>query len=83
MREDSHPSSMGWPLTLNSMINLDALGEPAGSDRPALQGMFAVAGDIPTVTVQDRRNLVVHALIRMAINWGYLDAPANLIPLAT
>jgi len=44
--------------------------------------MFAVAGNTPTATVQDRRNLVIHALIRMAIDWGYLDARARLVPLA-
>jgi hypothetical protein len=79
----SQGQSDGRPSTLNSMINLEALGEPARSDRPALQGVFAVAGNTPTVTVQDRRSLVVYALIRMALDWGYLDARANLVPLAT
>jgi hypothetical protein len=74
--------SGGRALTLNSTINLDALGAPARRDWPALQGSFAVAGDTPTATVQDRLNLVVHALIRMALDWGYLDARANLVPLA-
>jgi len=74
--------SGGRPLTLNSMIDLDALGTPARTDMPALQGMFAVAGNTPTATVQDRRNLVIHALIRMALDWGFLDARAKLVPLA-
>jgi hypothetical protein len=74
--------SGGRSLTLNNMIDLVALGEPARTDWPALQGSFAVAGNTPTATAQDRRNLVVHALIRMALDWGYLDARANLIPLA-
>jgi len=69
--------------TLNSMIDLDALGPPTRTDRPALQGMFAVAGDTLTTTDQDRRNLVVYALIRMALDWGYLDARARLAPLAS
>jgi hypothetical protein len=68
--------------TLNNTIDLDALGTPARADMPALQGMFAVAGNTPTATVQDRQNLVIHALIRMALDWGYLDARANLVPLA-
>jgi hypothetical protein len=68
--------------TLNNIIDLDALGTPARTDMPALQGMFAVAGDSPTATIQDRRNLVVHALVRMALDWGYLDARARLVPLA-
>jgi hypothetical protein len=68
--------------TLGNMIDLDALGIPARTDLPALQGMFAVAGNTPTATVQDRRNLVIHALIRMALDWGYLDARARLVPLA-
>jgi hypothetical protein len=68
--------------TLNNILDLDALGTPARTDMPALQGMFAVAGDTPTATIQDRRNLVIHALIRMALDWGYLDARARLVPLA-
>jgi hypothetical protein len=31
-------------------------------------------------TVQDRWNLVIHALIRMALGGGYLDAQARLVP---
>ena len=68
--------------TLNSTIDLDALGPPARTDHPALQGMFAVAGNTSTATAPDRRSLVIYALIRMALDWGYLDARANLIPLA-
>jgi len=45
--------------------------------------MFAVAGNTPTATVPERRSLVIHALIRMALDWGYLDARAILSPLAT
>lgn len=75
--------SGGRPLTLNSMITLDALGVPARSDRPALQGIYAVAGDTATASAQDRRVLIIHALIRMALDWGYLDARALLMPLAT
>jgi hypothetical protein len=69
--------------TLNSTIDLDSLGPPTHPDRPALQGMFAVAGDTPTASAQSRRNLIVHALIRMALDWGYLDARARLVPLAS
>src|SRR5258707_5754604 len=69
--------------TLNNLIDLDALGPPTRPDQPALQGMFAVAGNTPTATAQERRNLVVHSLIRMALDWGYLDARARLIPLAS
>lgn len=74
--------SGGRPLTLNSVIDLDALGMPARTDWPALQGMFAVAGNTATATAQDRRNLIIAALIRMALDWGYLDARAKLVPLA-
>jgi hypothetical protein len=78
-----HGQSGGRPsTTLNNMIDLDALGTPTRTDMPALQGMFAVAGNSPIATVQDRRNLVIHALIRMALDWGYLDARAKLVPLA-
>jgi KAP family P-loop domain len=69
--------------TLNSTIDLDTLGPPTRPDWPALQGMFAVAGETPTTSAQDRRHLIVHALIRMALDWGYLDARARLIPLAS
>src|SRR6266536_3014612 len=69
--------------TLNSMIHLETLGPATRTDHPTLQGMFAVAGDTPTDTAQDRRNLIVHALIRMALDWGYLDARAKLGPLAS
>jgi hypothetical protein len=67
--------------TLNSTIDLERLGPPARVDRPPLQGMFAAAGDTPTATAQERRNLVVYALIRMSLDWGYLDARAQLMPL--
>jgi hypothetical protein len=69
--------------TLDNTIDLRLLGPPARTDRPALQGMFAAAGDTPTATVQERRNLVVYALIRMSLDWGYLDARAQLMPLAS
>lgn len=74
--------SGGRPLTLNSVIDLDVLGMPTRTDWPALQGMFAVAGNTATATVQDRRNLIIAALICMALDWGYLDARAKLVPLA-
>jgi hypothetical protein len=70
-------------ITLNKVIEMDALGPPARTDQSALQGMFAVAGDTPTDTTQDRRNLVIAGLIRMALDWGYLDARAKLAALAT
>lgn len=79
-----HGESGGRPsTTLNNIIDLDALGTPARTDTSALQAMFAVAGNTPIATAQDRRNLVIHALIRMALDWGYLDARARLVPLAT
>lgn len=69
--------------TLNNTVDLERLGPPAGADRSALQGMFAAAGDTPTTTTRERRHLVVHALIRMSLDWGYLDARAQLMPLAS
>jgi hypothetical protein len=75
--------SGGRPATtLNAMIDLEELGAATRPDLLPRQGMFAVAGTTPTATPQDRQNLVVHALIRMALDWGYLDARARLIPLA-
>jgi len=68
---------------LAARIDIDALGPPTRKDQPALQGLFAVAGDTPTDTEQDHRYLSVQALIRMALDWGYLDAPAMLAPLAS
>jgi hypothetical protein len=67
---------------MNNIIDLDALSTQARTDMPSLQAMFAVAGDTLTATVQDRWNLVIHALIRMALGGGYLDAQARLVPLA-
>jgi hypothetical protein len=52
---------------MNNIIDLDALSTQARTDMPSLQAMFAVAGDTLTATVQDRWNLVIHALIRMAL----------------
>jgi len=75
---DSRPSN-----TLASTIELDTLGPPTRPDQPAQQGLFAVAGDMRTATLQDYRYLSVQALIRMALDWGYLDAPAGLLPLAS
>ncbi len=69
--------------TLHDLIDLDPLGARARADQPALQGVFAVDGDAPTVTTQDRRDLIIHALIRMALGWGYLDAKAALLPLGS
>ena len=69
--------------TLASTINLDPFGPPTRPSQPPTQGMFAVAGDTPTATGQDRRKLAAQALIRMALDWGYLDAPAQLPPLAS
>lgn len=69
--------------SLADMIKLDVLGAPARPDRPPQQGMFAVAGNTPAATEHDRRYLAVQALIRMALDWGYLDAPGALIPLAS
>lgn len=34
-----------------------------------MQGMYAVAGDTPTATVMDCRKRVVHALVRMTLDW--------------
>jgi KAP family P-loop domain len=70
-------------ITLDKVIDLDALGPPARENYSATQGMFAVAGGTVIASAQDRRNLVVHALIRMALDWGYLDARPRLEPLAS
>jgi hypothetical protein len=67
---------------MNNIIDLDALSTQVRTDMPSLQAMFAVAGDTLTATVQDRWNLVIHALIRMALGGGYLDAQARLVALA-
>jgi hypothetical protein len=70
-------------LTLNRVIDLDALGIPTRTDWTALQGAFAVAVNTVTATAQERQSLIIYALIRMALDWGYLDARAKLVPLAT
>jgi hypothetical protein len=69
--------------TLASTIDLDVLGAPTRPGQAAQQGLFAVAGDTPTATPLDCRYLSIQALIRMALTWGYLDAPARLLPLAS
>lgn len=69
--------------TLDKTINLEPLGTLARADRPPQQGMFAAAGDTPVATPEERCSLVVHALIRMSLDWGYLDARAHLGPLAS
>jgi hypothetical protein len=79
----SQGQSGGRPLTLNSVIDLDALGIPVRTDWPALQGAFAVAGNTLTATALERQSLIIYALIRMALDWGYLDARAKLVPLPT
>jgi hypothetical protein len=72
----------GRATTLETMIDLGGLGETTRPAQPAQQGMYAVAGDTPTADAIACRNLAVHALVRMALDWGYLDAPASLATLA-
>jgi hypothetical protein len=68
--------------TLLDTIDLERLGPSTRPNQPPRQGMFAVAGDTPVTTDRDRQNLIVFALIRMALDWGYLDAKSQLTALA-
>ncbi|MHB1873929.1 MAG: P-loop NTPase fold protein [Streptosporangiaceae bacterium] len=68
--------------TLEYMIDLKPLGALTRPGQPASQGLFAVAGDTPISSAQDRHYLCGQALTRMALDWGYLDAPAALESLA-
>jgi hypothetical protein len=70
------------PSTLPDTIDLERLGPSTRPDQPPRQGMFAVAGDTPVTTDRDRKNLIVFALLRMALDWGYLDAKSQLTALA-
>lgn len=69
--------------TIDNMIDLEPLGPPTRPDQAVAQGMFAASGDTPTATIQDRLHLVTYAMIRMAIDWGYIDARARLVSLAS
>jgi hypothetical protein len=51
--------------------------------QPAQQGLYAVAASIPAGDIGHRRNLVTHALIRMAMDWGYLDGAAVIARLSS
>lgn len=64
------------------MIDLERLGPSTRPNQPPRQGMFAVAGDTPVMTERDRRTLIAFALVRMALDWGYLDAGSQLAALA-
>jgi hypothetical protein len=68
--------------TLPGTIDLERLGPSTRPNQPPRQGMFAVAGDTPVMTDRDRRNLIAFALVRMALDWGYLDARSQLAALA-
>jgi hypothetical protein len=74
-----------WGSGKTSVLNMvkeRLAGTPTRPDQAPQQGIFAVAGDTPTATSQDYRYLSVQALMRMALDWGYLDAPAGLRLLA-
>jgi hypothetical protein len=68
--------------TLPDTIDLEPLGSSTRPNQPPRQGMFAVAGDTPVMTDRDRRHLIASALVRMALDWGYLDAKSQLAALA-
>jgi hypothetical protein len=68
--------------TLPDTIDLERLGPSTRPNQPPHQGMFAVAGDTPVMTDRDRRTLIASALVRMALDWGYLDARSQLAALA-
>jgi len=65
--------SNGRATTLATTIDLDPLGSTTRSGQPPQQGLYAVAADIPTGDIRHCRHLVTYALIRMAMDWGYLD----------
>jgi hypothetical protein len=67
---------------LPDMIDLERLGPSTRPNQPPRQGMIAVAGDTPVITDRDRQTLIAFALVRMALDWGYLDARSQLAALA-
>jgi hypothetical protein len=69
--------------TLPDTIDLGRLGPSTRPNQPPRHGMFAVAGDTPVMTDRDRRNLIAFALVRMALDWGYLDAKSQLAALGS
>lgn len=75
--------STGRDATLASLIDIGMLGAPTKPGQQPLQAQYAVAGDTITSDVLACRNLAVHALVRMALDLGYLDAPASLATLAS
>jgi hypothetical protein len=68
------------PSTLPDTIDLERLGPSTRPNQPPRQGMFAVAGDTPVTTDRDRRNLIVFALLRMALDWGDTWTPSPSSP---
>jgi hypothetical protein len=64
-------------------IDLDQLGSTTRPGQPAQQGLYAIAADIPTGDIRHCRNLVAHGLIRMAMDWGYLDGAAVIARLSS
>lgn len=64
--------------TLVGALDLSPLGPPSRIDQAPNQGMFAVAGDAPLESPDDRRALLRTAFERMARDWGYIDVESGL-----
>jgi hypothetical protein len=63
--------------TIGDVVDLEPLGT-ATRPSPAIQGSFAVDGSMVLQTPADFDYLASQALLRMALDWGYLDAQEGL-----
>ncbi len=74
------PSSSG-PRTLADTVDLEPLG--AGGQHPPTEWRFAAEGDLSLRGEHEPGDVVVTALRRMALEWGYLDPDPGLPQLGT
>jgi hypothetical protein len=63
--------------TIGDVVDLKPLGT-ATRPSPPVQGTFAVDGSMALQTQADFDYLASEALLRMALDWGYLDAQQGL-----
>jgi hypothetical protein len=63
--------------TIGDLVDLKPLGA-ATRPSPPVQGTFAVDGSMALQTPADFDYLASQALLRMALDWGYLDAQQGL-----
>jgi hypothetical protein len=63
--------------TIGEMVDLEPLGTATRPSSP-VQGRFAVSDNMALETPADFDYLAAQALLRMALDWGYLDAQQGL-----